>query len=224
MFRHYHTFHMKTSVILKRELNGVTVRQDSKTSFFNATDLIDIHNARTGDQKRVQDYFDNKSTREFMNALAQAENSNSANQRDLDNGLAIRRRGNNGGTWVHPYVFIDLAMWLSPEFKVTVIRWVYDNLIKFRNDAGDAFKEVNEALFNMYPNSPPFAYSNEARMINKIVFNDSNAGQRNDASEAELLELRALQKADVKFINQGLDYYDRYEKLKEIKRALLLTM
>lgn len=215
---------MKTSVILNREMNGVTVRQDSKTSFFNANDLVDVYNKKTGGQKRIQNYLDNKSTREFMSALAQAESLNDSNWSELENGLAVTRRGKNGGTWVHPYVFIDLAMWLSPEFKVTVIKWVYDNLIKLRNDAGDTFKEVNEALFNMHPNSPPFAYSNEARMINKIVFNDSNPGHRNNATEAQLLELRALQKADVKFINQGLDYYDRYEKLKEVKNTLLLTV
>ena len=214
---------MKTSVIMKRELNGVTVRQDSKNSFFNATDLVEIYNKTSGGQKRIQNYLDNKSTREFMVALAQAENLNSSNWSDLENGLAITKRGKNGGTWVHPYLFIDLAMWLSPDFKVTVIKWVYDNLIKVRNDAGDTFKEVNEALFNQYPNSPPFAYSNEAKMINKVVFNDSNAGQRNNANEAELLELRALQKADAKLISQGIDYYDRYEKLKEIKKILLLT-
>lgn len=215
---------MKTSVIMSRDLNGVTVRQDSKNSFFNATDLINLYNRSSGEQKRIQDYIDNKSTKDFLGALAQDYNVNNANQRELDNGFVISKRGKNGGTWVHPYIFIDLAMWLSPKFKVTVIRWVYDNLIKLRNDAGDSFKEVNEALFNAYPNSPPFAYANEARMINKIVFGDPNPGQRNNATEQELAELKSLQNADIKLIQQGLDYYERYEKLKEVKKVMLLTL
>lgn len=214
---------MKTSVIMHRELNGVNVRQDSKTSFFNATDLIEIYNSKSGNKKRIQNYLTNKSTKDFMSALAQAENLNSWNSSDLENGLAITKRGKNGGTWVHPYVFIDLAMWLSPEFKVTVIKWVYDNLIKLRNDAGDSFKEVNEALFNAQPNSPPYVYSNEARMINKVVFNNPQSGQRNTASEEDLIMLKSLQKADIKLIEQGLDYYERYERLKQIRDTLLIT-
>lgn len=28
------------------------------------------------------------------------------------------RRGKYGGTWVHPYIFLDFAVWLSPVFKM----------------------------------------------------------------------------------------------------------
>jgi len=209
---------MKTAVIMQRQdMNGLSIRQNSKTQFFNASDLIDAYNTKTGEGKRVQNYMDNEATKRFMVALAQAENQNSSNESDLKNGLIETKRGKNGGTWMHPYLFIDFAMWLSPEFKVTVIRWVYDNLIKLRNDAGDSFKEVNEALFDKYPSSPPFSYSNEARMINKLVFGNPDAGQRNLATEEQLNKLKSLQKADIKLIQQGLDYYERYEKLKEIK-------
>jgi hypothetical protein len=30
------------------------------------------------------------------------------------------------GTWVHPYVAVHLAQWLSPKFAVQVSKWVYD--------------------------------------------------------------------------------------------------
>ena len=30
------------------------------------------------------------------------------------------------GTWVHPQLAINLALWLSPKFAVTVSRWVYE--------------------------------------------------------------------------------------------------
>jgi hypothetical protein len=32
----------------------------------------------------------------------------------------------NQGTWVHPQVAIDLAQWLSPEFKIIVTLWVME--------------------------------------------------------------------------------------------------
>lgn len=210
---------MKTAVIMQRQnMNGLLIRQNSKNQFFNATDLIESYNLKTGELKRIQNYLDNEATKRFMVALAQAENQNSSKESDLNNGLIETKRGKNGGTWMHPYLFIDLAMWLSPEFKITVIRWVYDNLIKLRNEAGDSFKDVNEALFDKYPSLPPFGYAHEATMINKLVFGNSDTGQRNLASESQLEMLKALQKADIKLIQSGLDYYERYEKLKELKQ------
>jgi hypothetical protein len=212
---------MKTAVIMQRQnMNGLSIRQNSKNQFFNATDLVEAYNLKTGDLKRIQNYLDNEATKRFMVALAQAENDNNSKESNLNNGLIETKRGKYGGTWMHPYLFIDLAMWLSPEFKVTVIRWVYDNLIKLRNEAGDSFKDVNEALFDKYPSLPPFGYANEAKMINKLVFGNPNAGQRNLATEVQLSMLKSLQKADIKLIQSGLDYYERYEKLKELKQFI----
>lgn len=209
---------MKTSVSMIRAMDGVNIRQDSLNKFFNANDLIVVYNEKNNSGKRVQDYFDNEATKRFMEVLLQSEIENSADRREFE--IVKTKRGKNGGTWMHPYLFIDFAMWLSPEFKVTVLRWVYDNLIKLRIEAGDSFKEVNEALFNNAPNSPPFVYSNEAKMINKLVFGSPDRGQRNDATEEQLATLKALQKADAKLISQGLDYFNRYEKLKELSGYL----
>lgn len=212
---------MKTAVVMVRQdMNGLVIRQNSKNQFFNATDLIDSYNSKNGEGKRVQNYLDNDSTKRFIIALAEAETLNNSNSSDLENGLIETKRGKNGGTWMHPYLFIDLAMWLSPEFKVTVIKWVYDNLIKIRNEAGDTFKEVNNALFDAKPNSAPYVYANEARMINKIVFGSQDSGQRNLATEDQLNLLKSLQKADVQLIKEGKDYFERYTELSKIKKYL----
>jgi len=211
---------MKTEVIMQRPINGFDVRQNSKTLFFNANDLLDIYNKTTGQNKRIQNYLDNESTKDFLNSLAKAENQNNSNQSDLEYGLIETKRGKFGGTWVHPYLFIDFAMWLSSDFKVTVIRWVYDNLIKLRHEAGDTFKEVNEALFEAKPNTPPFEYANEAKMINRICFGSCNVGQRNLATEKQLDLLKRLQVADVKLIQKGKRYYEREQELYKFKELL----
>lgn len=211
---------MKTAVIMQREMNGLQVRQSSGNQFFNATDLIELYNNRTGENKRIQNYLDNEASKRFLSTLAQAENQNNSNSGDFENGLMITKRGKNGGTWMHPYLFIDFAMWLSPEFKVTVIRWVYDNLIQFRHEAGDSFKEVNETLFEAAPSSPPFVYAHEANMINKLVFGTPKAGQRNLASEDQLTLLKILQKADIKLIKEGKDYFERFQELLKLKKYL----
>lgn len=210
---------MKTSVVVFRPESGVSVRQDTKSSFFNATDLIELYNKR-GESKRIDKYLVNEATKRYINALTIDENLNTTNSGDYDNTVITTKRGKNGGTWMHPYLFIDFAMWLSPEFKVKVVRWVYDNLIKLRVESGDAFKEVNEALFEAKPNRPPFEYSNEAKMINKIVFGRPDAGQRNFATEKQLELLKSLQKADVVLIQEGKDYYDRFQELLKIKKYL----
>lgn len=55
-------------------------------------------------------------------------------------------KGKNAGTWMHPYLFIKFAMWLSPKFEVKVINFVYDKLIEFRNESGENYKEYASAI------------------------------------------------------------------------------
>jgi len=216
---------MKTEQIIDRNLNGVAVRQSTKTRFFNANDLLSLYSKQKGaKEKRITDYLDNAQTKSYMSAI-QADSLNTANSRELEYPLVepyYTKRGKYGGTWMHPYLFIDFAMWLSPEFKLTCVKWIYDKLIDLRLEGGDTFKLVNLALFNRKPTTTQYEYSNEAKMINKLVFGTPEGGQRNGATEKQLELLTRLQKADVHFIQQGLDYYDRFVKLNEMKSMLSL--
>lgn len=38
---------------------------------------------------------------------------------------------------MHPMLFIDFAMWINPEFKYDVIKFVHDEMIRYRNEAGE---------------------------------------------------------------------------------------
>lgn len=203
---------MKTSVVVYRNLNGVQVRQESKNGFFNANDLLELYNKTSKKPKEMKAYLKNKSTKELITAL-QADFVNGENSTQL---VLYSKRGKFGGTWMHPYLLIDFGMWLSTEFKITVIKWVYDNLIKYRNDCGDGFNDIKQALFDVKPNSPYFIYSNEANMINKLVFGSTQKEQRNGATEDQLKLLDMLQKIDTNLIKKGLEYFERYDKLKEI--------
>jgi len=212
---------MKTSVIMHRDLNGVTIRQNHKTGYFNANDLLALYNGASNVQKRIEDYSKLKSSREFANQVLSEEFVNNEDSRELEMpSLVQSKRGKHGGTWMHPYVFMDFAMWLSPEFKLTCIKWIYDKLIAVRDDCGNGFKQVNDALFDKNPQTPPFTYANEAKMINKLVFGRPDKDQRNSATEEQLELLAKLQKADIALIEDDYDYYDRYEKLKELMRYL----
>lgn len=217
---------MKTEQIMERNLNGVVVRQSTKTSYFNANDLLAIYmSANPEKPKYVADYFANKTTQDYISAI-QADILNTQNSHIIKSPVIEpfhSKRGRNGGTWMHPYLFIDFAMWLSPEFKLTCVKWIYDKLIDLRIEGGDTFKHVNMALFDKKPNMAPHEYSNEAKMINKLVFNDPSGGQRNGASEKQLELLTKLQKLDVHYINQGLDYFERFKALSKAKDMFLLV-
>ena len=65
-------------------------------------------------------------------------------------------RGRSAHTWVHPLIFIDIALAINPKLKVEVYEWIFDNLIKYRNDSGDSYKEMCAALFTRMGNPRDF--------------------------------------------------------------------
>lgn len=217
---------MKTAQIMMRDLNWIKVRQNHKTWFFNANDLLDLHNKDRKKKKELWKYTSSLSFKKLQWAVVKDEIANTPKKGELKNEdiltIETKRWSVNWWTWMHPYIFIDFAMWLSADFKVTCIKWLYDHLIKFRDECWDWFKEVNKALFEQKANLPMFEYSNEAKMINKLVFWSIDKEQRNKATENQLGLLKAIQKADVKLINDWCDYYERYEKLKDMKNTFLL--
>lgn len=215
---------MKTSIIMMRDLNGVSVRQNHKTWFFNANDLLDLYNSQNKGRykKELGWYFRGKQFKEYHKEVLREEFLNKENLPYLESGLELieTKRGKYWWTWMHPYIFLDFAMWLSPKFKLHCVKWIFDNLIQFRDECGDWFKEVNKALFDNMGKVSPFIYSNEAKMINKIVFWDPKAGQRKQATEEELYLLKKIQQADTKLIKKGYSFNERFIKLLELKEFL----
>lgn len=225
---------MQTAVVMKRDLQGVSIRQNSKTGMFNANDLLEAHNLqKPNGQKRLQYYMENNATIEYMDVIKREldkENSNSYNSSELEFTLVEGKkpesvvktsRGRvNGGTWMHPYLFIDFAMWLSPELKLQCMKWLSDHLLQFRDEAGDTYKDVNMAL-SIGGEQRQMVYIYEAKMINGLVFGSDKGGQRNNATEEQLDLLQKLQKADVKLIKKGKSFSQREQILKVLKSLLI---
>lgn len=141
---------MTTQVIMKRELFGSEIRQQSKTEFFSATDLVNAGNKWRRDNKlndfNLYQYLKSKSTVEFIKEL----------EKKYEQKVLISSKGRNGSTWVHPLLFIDIALAINPKLKIEVYEWIFDNLIKFRNDSGDSYKEMAAALYIRYNNKREF--------------------------------------------------------------------
>lgn len=131
---------MESKVILQRELLGGIIRQDSKSCYFSANDLVEVGSAwrRANGMSNfsLASFLQQKGTKEFIQFLEQEEGCKAI----------IASRGRNGTTWVHPYLFIEIALALSPELKVKTYKWLYDELVKYRNNSGDSFKKMCGAI------------------------------------------------------------------------------
>ena len=191
---------MKTNQIMIRPMGQFYVEQRTKDAMFNATSLIKQYNEANGTKKEIKDYLENKSTQEFLNALKKEENLNG------ENSPYLTSRGKySGGTWMHPIMFIDFAMWLNPTFKVKVIKFVYDQMIQYRNEAGDAYKELSSSVQSIVSKSfMPIAMQKVGEAINWVVFNNHEKMIRNKkGEEAALRELYELERKVAANINDG---------------------
>ena len=128
---------MKTVQIMERRFKDGVIRQNHKNGWFNATDLIHVANRyrqQIGlDKKMIADYLKTNSTKEFVKEILDRENISLAFE---------SKKGKGGGTWVHPLILIDIAMWLSPEFKYDAMKWLEDRLIQNRDLSGDSYKKL----------------------------------------------------------------------------------
>lgn len=141
---------METQVIMKRELFGCEISQQSKSGYFSAIDLVNA-----GDKWRLANglkefqfyqYLKSKTVVEF---IAEIESKYKVK-------ALISRKGRYGSTWVHPLLFIDIALAINPKLKVEVYEWLFDNLIKFRNDSGDSYKAMSAAIYIRFGNKKEF--------------------------------------------------------------------
>ena len=143
---------METQVIMKRKLFGAEISQQSKTTFFSANDLVTAGNryriANNMPMFIMAEWFRKDSTVEFMSALEAKFGK-----------IKTAGRGKGAQTWVHPLLFIDMALAISPKLKIEVYSWLFDYLLEYRNNSGDSYKRMcgaaylrisNKSLFKKY--------------------------------------------------------------------------
>lgn len=199
---------MITNNIMKRELANFTVEQRTKDAFFNASNLLkqwnseeNLNTQKNGEYKKkdIDDYFNNKTTKQFIKALYDEEGYTEANP------AWVSTRGKNGGTWMSPLLFIDFAMWLNPVFKVKVLRFVYDKMLTYRNEAGDAYKELASAMGKICTPQQMKRYMPIlGKGINYVVTNKHEKQLRNEyGTEEKQKEYFELEKQVAMLINEG---------------------
>jgi hypothetical protein len=131
---------MKTEVFLERSFLHGKVRQSNQTGFFSVNDLLLYGNKWriTHDLKlfNYSSWYNSSSTKGFLKELTEQYGE-----------IIISKKGKTGERWVHPFIFLDIALAINPALKVEVYRWIYDELIKYRNDSGDSYRKMCGALY-----------------------------------------------------------------------------
>lgn len=193
---------MKTNQVMIRPMGTFSVKQRTKDGFFCATELLRQWNEAMEQKKELKKFFENQNTKEFISALIEEE--------DLDGEKSAyvkskASRGNNAGTWMHPILFVKFAMWINPRFEVQVIKFVYDQMIAYRNEAGDSYKELASAMSRIVPKDfMRAAMPKVAEAINYCVFNDHTPMIRNQhGDEKKMRELFSFQRKIADLINDG---------------------
>lgn len=99
---------------IDRQIEENHIQQRLLDGYVNATALCKAVN------KRWTHYYESKAAKEFIKALSTKTNIPSST-------LVQTVRGGNvelQGTWVHPYVAVNLAQWANPEVAVDVSIWI----------------------------------------------------------------------------------------------------
>ena len=188
---------------MKRDLFGKSIRQKSLNGFFSANDLVaagNYYRAVNGlPLFNLGNYLKNGSTLEFMEEV----------EKKYTNAI-LTTRGRGGETRVHPLVFIDIALAIDPKLKVEVYEWMFDNLIKFRNDSGDSYKEMSAALFVRCSNIREFP-----KLISDVAIKIKHALHITDWQNAteEQLKKRDLIHNSIKLLSKVLKDPDQIVRI-----------
>ena len=199
---------MKTNQIMIRKMGQYKVQQRTSDGKFNATTLLKQWNTTFRMKKEIADFFKLEQTKGFLEVMEVEENLNTGDPPYL------ATRGKQGGTWMHPVLFVKFAMWINPRFEYFVIRFVYDQLIEYRHSAGDQYRGLARSM-TMFESVD---YAKVAKALNYIVFGIHHQDLRQSASQKQLKTLTNLQEKLAFAINMG--YIKSYDELMSEMRRI----
>ena len=204
------------------------VKQEVDTLLYNATDLLNAYNKAKWEQKRIDNYLANQSTKEYIELLLEKElekapSVNTLNSRYLEKELekapsvnldkpqvgwvVVTRRGKFGGTWFNQHLLVDFMMWLSPEFKHEAINFILtgQSLALGRNKIKEGYKRMCHAIMDSWSSN----YRDEATMLNVLVSGSPSSNQRARYWEDKLQLMDDMQKANATMIRVWMSLEDR---------------
>ena len=206
---------MKTNQDMIRTIGDYLVVQRTSDGFFNGMELLRQWNSTEGNsQRKMEEFLESPRTQEFISALIEENAKDNLGEISpkIDNQVLKRTKSKIKGMpgrpkeqlWMHPILFIKFAMWINPTFEVKVLRFVYDEMIKYRNDAGDAYKELSSSVSKIVPKAfMRDAMKKIAEALNWIIFNNHESMIRNKGDEEKLRNLFQLERKVSDLIEDG---------------------
>jgi len=250
--------------------NEITVVDNHEQDYISMTDMVrNIDNGLA----LIEKWLRNKNTIEFLGIWEQMYNPdfNSPEFEGIKNEAGLNRfvlsvkqwtekthaigviakAGRYGGTYAHKDIAFEFASWISPQFKLYLIKefqrlkdeefkqlgWdIRRNLSKINYRIHtDAIKE-HLIPMELTKNQVSFIYASEADMLNMALFgktaqewrdeNPEDKGNIRDyANVAQLVCLANMENMNAHFIQQGLDQSERLRILNNtaIQQMKLLT-
>lgn len=176
-------------VLTSRSLMGQVVRQRTKDSYFNMSDMLAL-----GNKYRIENnlpttklgvYLSQKSVKEFIASLKEREGK----EVWIKGRLGRKTKDDDSaGVWAHPLIFIDFALWINPQLKIETYYWIMDFLVKYRIDSADSYVRMCGALYKHTTNKHRFK-ADIALAANYIKKACGVVGDWNSATQ-EQLEMR----------------------------------
>lgn len=139
-----------------------------------------------------------------------------------------------GGIYAHVDIALEFASWLSPEFKLYIIK----DYKRLKNDENSRFSlnwNLNLILPELTPEQISCTYANEADMLNVALFGQtakqwrevhpkSKGNIRDEATVQQLLVLANMESYNAVLIEQGKHQSERLKLLREFALKQLETL
>lgn len=251
---------------IKVQDTDVSVKTKDEQDYISLTDML---KSKDGDFF-VSDWLRNRNTVEFLGVWESMNNPNFnyggfaaiKEKAGLNNykisvkewiektnaiGL-IANSGRYGGTYAHVDIAFEFGMWISPQFKLYLIK-EYQRLKQIENNQynleWNVKRLISKTNYNIHtdaikeviiPQSKPwqksFEYAKEADLLNLAIFGmtakewkeqnperDKNGeNMRDSASIVELIVISNAESLNAEMIKDGKSKQERFEKIQQMAR------
>lgn len=113
------TQNLELNQYIIHEFNHSPIKQRRVDGYFDATAMCKAAG------RRWSDYHRRETTRSFINEILPVVQICTTAQNQEIIKTIQGGHPHEQGTWIHPYLAINLAQWCSPQFAVQVTKWVF---------------------------------------------------------------------------------------------------
>lgn len=252
---------MKKSRKINVDGSEITVIANNEQDYISLTDMVrDIENGLA----LIEKWLRNKNTIEFLGIWEQMynENFNSPEFEGIKNEAGLNRfvlsvkqwvektssigivakAGRYGGTYAHKDIAFEFASWISPQFKLYLIK-EFQRLKdeEFRQLGWDIRRNLTKINYRIHTDAIKqnlipqeltrqqisMVYASEADILNMALFGktaaqwreenpDEKGNIRDFANVSQLVCLANLENLNAHFIQEGIEQSERLRKLNQI--------